>query len=349
MKRILNTMEFRDKLKSGLSGGYIFFGEEEYLKHCYIKEVRKSILGEEDNSVFRHRRVSALEFNSGKINEILITSSLGFFSEGKTLCEIHELDFKERTESEIKALCNTFSNADPNIVYIIYTTPYEFDPGILPKSPSKLLQRLSEYLTPVNFQKESDIKLVKWAARHFAAEKLSYENGVCELLVDRSGRDMFVLLNEIEKLSAYVKFYGEGTVKKEHVETVSSSNLEINAFDFSNAIIGADADKACLILSDMERRKEKPINIFGAVSKVISDLYSVKILVDSGANDKEIAGKLKIHEYKVGIYRKSAVKRSRERLKKLLSLCAQTDIKMKSTSLGDYTALDKLVIMASVK
>lgn len=349
MNKIITTQELRDRIKTGLSGGYLFFGDEEYLKHHYLLDIRKSVLGEDGDSFFSHRKVSALDFNIGKITEALITTSVGFFSGGKTLCEIHELNFKERTESEIKALCSSLENADPDIVYVIYVTSDEFDAGVLPKNPSKLLTRLSEYLTPVNFQKESDIKLVKWTARHFAAEKLSFENGVCELMVDRSGRDMFVLSNEIEKLSAYVKFHGEGTVKREHVEKVCGSNLEINAFDFSNAIIEADTDKAYLILSDMEKRKEKAIHIFGAVSKVISDLYSVKVLIENGDNDKEIASKLKIHEYKAAIYRKSAVKRSKVRLKRLLFLCAETDIRLKSTSLDDYTVLDRLVILSSIK
>ena len=349
MNKIISVQELRDRIKMGLSGGYMFFGDEEYLKFHYLKDVRKSVLGETDDSFFNHRRVSALDFNVGKITEALITSSVGFFSEEKTLCEIHELNFNERTESEIKALCTALENADPEIIYVIYVTADEFDPGLIPKSPSKLLLRLSEYLTPVNFQKESDIKLVKWTARHFAAEKLSYETGVCEMLVDRSGRDMFVLSNEIEKLAAYVKFHGEGYVKKEYVEKVCASNLEINAFDFSNAILEADTDKAYLILSDMEKRKEKPLHIFGAVSKVISDLYLVRVLADSGDNDKEISSKLKIHEYKVGIYRKSALRRSKTRLKKLLSLCAETDVRLKSTSLSDYAVLDKLVIMSSIK
>ena len=99
----------------------------------------------------------------------------------------------------------------------------------------------------------------------------------------------------------------------------------------------------------MERRKEKPIHIFGAVAKVISELYSVKVLAESGQNDREISAALKIHEYKVGIYKKSAARKSRERLKKLLSLCAETDVRLKSTSLSDYAVLDKLVIMSSIK
>jgi DNA polymerase III delta subunit len=72
-------------------------------------------------------------------------------------------------------------------------------------------------------------------------------------------------------------------------------------------------------------------------------------LLDSGENEWSIAKKTGMHEYRVGIYKKSAMKRNMLRLKKLLALCCEADIKLKSTSLDDYSVLDKLVILASVK
>ena len=83
--------------------------------------------------------------------------------------------------------------------------------------------------------------------------------------------------------------------------------------------------------------------------KVITDLYTVKVLLDCGYNDTEISKQLKIHEYKVSLYRKSSQKRSAARLKKLLKFCTETDMKLKISSLDDYTELDKLVILATAK
>ena len=41
---IIKGDDFRRSLKKGLSGGYFFFGDEDYLKHSYAKEVKKLIL-----------------------------------------------------------------------------------------------------------------------------------------------------------------------------------------------------------------------------------------------------------------------------------------------------------------
>lgn len=348
MNQIINSSDLKDKIKFGLSGIYFFFGEEEYMKQFYLSEIRKNILGSDEDGIFRHKKISCIDFDTEKITDALQTSALGFF-EGKTLCELHEIQFSSLKESEWKALISMLEDASPDVVTVIYTVKDEFDEGIIPKAPSKAFQRLAEVAVPVQFPRESDLKLAKWTSRHFISEKLSFENGVCELMVTRCGRDMFVLSNEIEKVSAYVKFNGRSTVTAEDVKTVCCQNMEINAFDFSNALLEAETDKAMAILADMKLRKEKPVIILGSVTKVISDLYIVKTLVDSGLNDREIAKELKMHEYKLGIYKRNSAKRSITRLKKLLRFCCDTDIKLKSTSLEDYTELDKLVVLATMR
>ncbi len=342
---IINASDYKDKIKFGLSGTYLFFGEEEYLKHHYLSETRRSVLGNDPDAIFRHKKISCLDFNTEQIADALTTVSMGFF-EGKILCELHEIQFNSLKESEWKALLDILADAAPDVITIIYTTPDELDCGTLPKMPSKSLTRLSEYATLVNFCREGELKLSKWVARHFAAEKLSYETGVCELVVQRCGRDMFVLSNEIEKLCAYVK-QGERTyIEKNDVMTVCCHNMEINAFDFSNALLDGNTDKACAILTDMKLKKEKPIYILSTVTRVVTDMYLVKTLIDGGMMDSEIAKKLKMHEYKVGLYRKSTARGRYAKLQRLLEICCDTDIKLKSSSLDDYTELDKLVIMA---
>ncbi len=347
MNKVINSSDFKDKLKFGLSGTYVFFGEEEYMKYHYLQEARRSVLGNDEDGEMRHKKISCIDFDTEKITDALTTVSMGFF-EGKTLCELHELQLSAFREAEWKALCDIISEASPDVVTIIYTTPDEFEYGLLPKSPSKALQRLSEYAVPVYFSKESEAKLSRWITKHLIAEKLSFENGVPDLILKRCGRDMFVLSGELEKLCAYVKAGERAQVTSEDVFKVCCQNLEINAFDFSNAILAGDTDRAYALLSDMKLRKEKPVYILSSVTKVVSDMYAVKALLDSGMTDNDISKKLKMHEYKVGLYRKSAASRSMPRLCSLLRLCCDTDIKLKSTSLEDYTELDKLVILASV-
>lgn len=349
MDRIINSGDFKEEVKFGLSGTYLFFGEEEYMKQYYLSEVRKKVLGEGDDAIFSHKKISCADLDLEKITDAMTTASIGFFSDGKTLCELHEIAFSALKESEWKALLEIFANSSEDVVTVIYAVDGELDFGVLPKAPSKQLSRLAEVVKPVYFPREGEMKLAKWTAKHFIKEKLSFENGVCEQMVSRCGKDMFVLSNEIEKICAYVKFKGEGIIKAEDVELVCCRNLEINAFDFSNSLLNFETDRALEILSDMKLRKEKPIYILSSVLKIISELYTVKILLDSGYNDQEISKQLKLHEYKVSLYRKSSAKRSVARLKKLLAFCTETDIKLKSMSVDDYSELDKLVILATAK
>ena len=127
--------------------------------------------------------------------------------------------------------------------------------------------------------------------------------------------------------------------------TVSSPNGDYTIY----ADAAQDTDRALEIIADMKLRKEKPIYVLGSVLKVITDLYTVKVLIEGGYNDFEISKELKLHEYKVSLYRKSCNGRSLQRLKKLLGFCTETDMKLKSSSLDDYTELDKLVILATAK
>lgn len=346
---IYTASELNDEIKFGLSGIYLLFGEEEYMKQYYLEKIRKKLIVNEEDAIFLHKKLSCAEINIEQITDALTTSSLGFFSDGKILCELHEIPFGALREAEWKALSEAFSSISDDVVAVIYSTSDELDYGAVPKKPSKQLQRLSEYVKPVYFPREGELKLVKWTAKHFAAEKLSFENGVCELIVQYCGRDMLVLSNEITKLCAYVKENGVGTVKNEDVKKVCSRNIEINAFDFSNALMGFQTERALEILTDMKLRKESPSYILGSVLKVITELYSIKTLIDSGYNDMEISKELKIHSYRVGLYKKSLERRSAARLKRLLDICIEADIKMKSTSVDSYTELDKLVILATYK
>ncbi len=340
---VISGAEFKDKIKFGLSGAYLFFGEEEFMKHHYLVSARNAVLGGDD-VFFRHKKISCAEFDTEKMTDALTTSAMGFF-EGKTLCELHEIQFNSLKEAEWRALIDMLSNVSPDVVAIIYTTPDEFDGGNLPKMPSKALTRMGEVVIPVYFPREGELKLAKWVAKHFMSEKLTFENGVCEFLIERCGKDMYTLTGEIEKLCAYVKSCSRDKVEKADVTNICSHNMEINAFDFSNALLENNADRAYAILSDMKQRKEKPIMILSSVTKAVSEMYAVKMLSDGGMTDADISKKLKIHTYRVGLYKKSTQRRRPERLSAILRLCTETDIKLKSTSMEDYTEIDKLVII----
>lgn len=353
MKTPLTPTEYRDALKSGVSGGWLFFGDEAYLKHHALEQTRTAILGEQGTSSLAYRRVDCLELDTERMTDAVVTAPmLGFESDGgKHLTEFHEIQFGALKESEWKELDELFSklSEQTDTVLIVCTTPEELDAGNLPKAPSKALARLSEYLTPVNFAREDAVKLIRWITRHFSAAGIRPETGACELLLDRVGHDMYALSNEIQKLCAYVGSGSGNRLTVQDVERITCINTDDGGFAFTNALLTRDCDRACAILNGMMLRKEKPTVALSAITRTASELYTVRMLYSAGMSNQDISKKLKMHEYRVKLYVQYAKERTLKKLRSMIDECYRTDIKIKNSSLDEYTLLSRLVVLFAAK
>lgn len=349
---ILTPNDYRDALKSGINGGWLFFGEEAYLKQHALEQTRKAFAGDNAASGMSCKKLSCLDFDIEKMTDAVATVSLLDIGDGeKRLTEFHELCFGQLKEAEWKQLEDLLSELDayPDTTLIIYTTPEELDEGNLPKAPSKTFSRLTQYLTPVWFAREDGTKLLKWITKHFTSAKLKTEAGACELLLDRVGHDMYALSNEIDKLCAYLGTHGKDTLMCSDVENVTCSNIESDSFSFTNALLSRDCDRAYELLNEMILKKEKAVVILGAIARTATDLYTVKELYSSGMTVQEIAKKLKIHEYRAKLYVQYSKERTPRKLRSLVDECYDIDIKMKNSSLDEYTMLSRLVVLFAAK
>jgi DNA polymerase III delta subunit len=130
---------------------------------------------------------------------------------------------------------------------------------------------------------------------------------------------------------------------------VSSESKEIAAFDFTDAILNGRPDDAFSILGELKLRKEKPEILLSSMARVICDLLTVKVLTDSGLTASTIASRLSWHEYKVGLYVKSASRCSTAILHRLAERCYEADLLIKSTKVDSYTVLDRLAAETAVR
>ena len=59
---IIKEDVFRKQLKTGLSGGYLFFGEEDYLKSFSLRSAREAILSDETFAVFNDVSIAPIDY-----------------------------------------------------------------------------------------------------------------------------------------------------------------------------------------------------------------------------------------------------------------------------------------------
>ncbi len=338
--------EFKQELKS-LSGGYLFHGDEDYLKYSYSKEVRKQILdGAFDE--FNHIILYGEDFSPSALINALAT--LPMMAE-KKLVEVRGVDFKSLKKDEWAELSDVLSHIDEydHTVLIIRADSWCFDSGKLPKRPSEMYKLITKHIKAVEFNFPQSARLRTWILRHFSHGGVEFDPELCDYLVDICGHDMWALSNEISKLCAYALQNKIAIKSKEIIDTVCCKSSEYDDFQLTNSLLEGPRS---LVFETLKRQKlnhEPPNLILYSIVKMYTEMYAVMRLYKSGMSKDKIATSLKIHEFKVGKYLTRISKMSPQRIERSLELCKEADVASKSFgNLTGYIPVERLVSMLVV-
>lgn len=339
--RMIKESDFRKEIKTSPAVGYLFFGEEDYLKSFAVKTAREAICSDPTFALFNEMKLEALDFTPQKLLDALMP--LPMMAE-KKLVVVSGLNFTAMKPTELEELCEVLAvlpEYDYNVLIITVASDC-LDAGYLPKRPSATLTRLCETLTAVQFERSTPAKLAAWAQKHFAHNGIEASTQLCTEMIDYCGRSMFILANEIDKLSFYLRSHGRGEATAADLHHVCICATEYDAFAFTNAIMENQQSKALEILADYRFRHVDPIMILGDVIRVICEMVGVRAMTAEGRPTAEISSVLKLHEFKVGLYQKSLRNTSSERLRRALDACLAADASLKLSPKG-YTALERLI------
>lgn len=336
----MTEAEFRQELSS-LSGGYLFYGSEDYLKLSYTKEVKKRVLdGSFDE--FNHVIIYGEDFSASALSNAI--SSLPMMAD-KKLVEVRGLDFKSLKKDELASLCDALGDLEgcEHTVLVIRADAHLFDAGT-PKKPSELFKQLTKHLTPVNFDFPQGNRMAGWILRHFSEGSIQFDPSLCAYLVEICGHSMWTLANEIEKLCAYAKQNEITAVSKEIIDLVCCKSIEYEDFQLTNVLLDGNTELVFETLRRQRLAHEPPNIILFSIVKMYTELYAVCRLNSLGMTKSQIASSLRIHEFKVGKYLSKIARSSPARIERSLELCRDADIQSKSAqNLSAYGAIERLV------
>ncbi len=343
----MQISELKSRLAAGRADGwYLFCGEEAYLRRHYLNALRAACLPDRALAPLNHLVLEGEKVDLPALGEAVKAPPV--MAERK-LVEWHLCDLTALREGEAERLLalREEGRAYPETTVCFVLDPDCFDPGQLPRRPSRLYTALSAGFDIVCFDRSNEAALAAWLARHFQHEGVAAAPPVLQAILGQSGRGMDALCGEVEKLVAYVKAHGRAEVTEADVAAVCARVCEIDAFDLSDAILHGEADRAYACLQDMRGRRVEPAVAVGAVARVYSDLLAVATMVEDGEKPPAIAAALKMHEYKVKLYLRALQDRRIEDLRAALSLCRRADLAAKGGSGADgYLALELLLARA---
>ena len=340
---LIKDTDFRKELNGNPRSGYLFFGDEDYLKSFAVKQARELICPDPTFAFFNEIRLDAMDFDAQKLIDALMPLPM---MADKKLVILSGLNFNSMKQSEVDDLCDalsTLQDYDYNML-IVSVAAEHLNVGRLPKAPSALLKRLSEYLTPVQFDRCSTAKLAAWVQKHFAHNGIEASPALCSLFPEYCGHSMYILANEIDKLSFYLRYHGKTVADEESMRHVCTPINEYDTYAFTNAIMAGRSEEALAILADYRFRRADPIRILAEMAGTICDMAVIRAMTAEGAPINEICAAFKPawHEYRVGLYQKSLRQISEKRLRNAMEFCQEADRALKLSPQG-YTALEQLI------
>ena len=110
MKDIIKEADFRRELKNTPALGYLFFGEEDYLKANAIRLARKTLCGEDEGlAYFNDIRLGGADFTPDKLLDAMATPPMG--SERKVI-SVTGINFNTMRAGDLEDLLEALSELE---------------------------------------------------------------------------------------------------------------------------------------------------------------------------------------------------------------------------------------------
>ena len=314
---------------------YLFHGEETFLLHHYLEQMKKQLLDPLTES-FNYHRLNSETFDIRSFADAV--ENLPMMAEA-TFVQVDDVDPFKLNESDRTKMVEILSDI-PEYCTVVFTFV------TIPWKPDKRLKKLWEAVDGngeiIEFAKQDQRDLIAWVTRHFAARKKQISSDLCAYLIDITGGTMTALSGEIDKICAYS---GADQIRKTDIDAVTEPVLDAVVFQMTELLSAGRYDQALLKLQQLLKMQEEPIKILGAVGGHFRRISTARQLLDSGRNASNLQ-KLcaPMPDFAARKTMETARRFKPEFCAKAAALILETDYKMK-TSFDDNERLLELLIL----
>ena len=313
---------------------YFFHGEETFLLHHYLEQLKKLLLDELTES-FNFHKLNNETFGIQELADAV--ENLPMMAES-TFVWVDEIDIFKLNEADRTKITEILSDIPDycTVVFTYVTTAWKPD-----KRLKKLWEAVDKYGTIVEFAKQEQRDLIPWITRHFAAQKKRISTDLCAYLIDITGGTMTSLASEISKICAYS---GADEIKKTDIDAVTEPVLDAVVFQMTDLLGQGEYGKALIKLQQLLKMQQEPIAILGAVGGHFRRLSTARTLLDNGKSSGELMKLCAMGDYPARKTMSAAGRFSARFCAKAAELVLETDYKMK-TSFDDQDRLLELLIL----
>ena len=327
--------ELKQALKNkNLGRLYFFHGEETFLLHHYLGQMKKQLLDPLTES-FNFHRLDNETFDIRSFADAV--ENLPMMAE-HTLVQVDDIDLFKLGEADRTKMTEILSDI-PDYCTVIFTyLTVSWKPD---KRLKKLWEAVDKNGNVVEFAKQDQRDLVAWITRHFAARSKRISNDLCVYLIDITGGTMTALAGEIDKICAYS---GADEIRKSDIDAVTEPVLDAVVFQMTDLLSAGRYDQALNKLQQLLKMQQEPLAILGAVGGHFRRLGAARTLLDRGKSAYDLQKLYGIPDYPARKTMDAARRFSADFCRKAAQLVLETDYRMK-TSFDDSQRLLELLIL----
>lgn len=313
---------------------YIFHGEETFLLHHYLEQLKKLLVDDLTES-FNYHKLTSESFQVQLFSDSV--ENLPMMADS-TLVWVDDVDIFKLSEGDREKMVEILGDIPEycTVVFSYITVAWKPD-----KRYKKLWEAISKNGAMVNFEKQSQRDLIAWVTRHFHAQKKKISPELCAYLIDITGGTMTALAGEISKICAYS---GAETICKADIDAVTEPVMDAVVFQMTDLLSQGEYGAALVKLRQLLKMQQEPIAILGAVGGHFRRLSTAKTLLDSGKGPGELMRLCAMGDYPARKTMSVAGKFSADFYRKAAQLVLETDFQMK-TSFDDQDRLLELLII----
>ena len=327
--------ELKTSLKNkDLGRLYFFHGEETFLLHHYLDQMKKQLLDPLTES-FNFHRLNNETFDIRAFADAV--ENLPMMAEA-TFVQVDDIDPFKMNEADRTKMAEILSDI-PDYCTVVFTYI------TIPWKPDKRLKKLWEAIDGsgaiVEFAKQDQRDLVAWVTRHFAAHKKRISTDLGIYLIDITGGTMTALSGEIDKICAYS---GADEIRKTDIDAVTEPVLDAVVFQMTDLLSAGRYDQALLKLQQLLKMQQEPLAILGAVGGHFRRIGTARTLLDNGRNFSYLQKLCGIPDYPARKTMDAARRFSPAFCARASQLIVETDYGMK-TSYDEQERLLELLIL----
>lgn len=308
---------------------YLLYGEEAYLKKQYKERLKNSVLQPGDDM-----NLNIYEGKGIDVNEVISQAdTMPFFAEKRLLLIEGSGMFKSASAQMAEYIPRI-----PEETCIVFVED-EVD------KRGKLYKAVKKEGRAVELGRQDEKTLMNWVLSMLRKEGRQITSATMGQFLAKTGDDMELIGNELEKLLCYT--LGREVITSEDVEAVCVNRTENKIFEMINAIAGKQQKKALDLYYDLLALKEPPMRILYLITRQFNLLMQVKELREQGFDQGAIAKTLGMQSFIVRNYVRQSERFTLEQLRAALQECVETEEAVKTGKMGDTMSVELLIVKYS--